>query len=75
MHGTAARLDVLLNKVRKLPEAQQHAAIAALEEIADAPYSLSAQELAVLSPALAEAESGENLTDAQDEALLVQPWD
>jgi hypothetical protein len=75
MHNTAERLDLLLSKVRALPEAQQHAAIAALEEITAAPYILSDLEMAILTPALADVARGENIIDAQDEALLVQPWD
>jgi hypothetical protein len=39
------------------------------------PYQLSEDELAVLLPALEEAKLGGNLTDAESDPLLAEPWD
>ena len=68
------KLEALFDKVRTLPEAHQVAAIEALSDIAQEPYVLSEDELAVLRPALEEAKRGENLVSADDLDLLNKPW-
>ena len=67
-------LDQLVARVRQLPEARQRAAIEALRDIADEPYVLSDDELAVLLPALDDARLGQNLTDADTDDVLNKPW-
>lgn len=69
------RLEELFAKVRKLPKERQEMAAFALAEIAEEEvYVLSDDELAVLEPALRDAERGENLTDAKTDDLLNKPW-
>ena len=74
MTHTLEKLEALVAKVRALPEPLQHAAVEALDEIANQPYELSAEELAVLEPALEDARSGTNLTEAETDELLDKPW-
>jgi hypothetical protein len=69
------RLESLFAKVRALPKERQEQAIAALTDIAeDEVYVLSDEELAILEPALRDAQRGENLTDADTDDLLKKPW-
>ena len=74
MSKTAEKLEILFAKVRTLPEARQELAVSALAEIAEDYYQLSDDELAVLRPALRDAERGENLEDADDVDVLNKPW-
>ncbi len=74
MSKTAEKLETLFAKVRTLPEARQELAVSALAEIAEDFYQLSDDELAVLRPALRDAERGENLEDADDVDVLNKPW-
>ena len=74
MPTTIEKLDSLLARLKTLPDDQQLAAVDALAEIADAPYELSPDELAILMPALDEALRGENLSDAEDDDLLHKSW-
>ena len=74
METTEHRLERLLARVRSLPDERQRAIVEAIEEIATEPYRLSAEELEVLRPAVAEARSGANLTDADTDESLNLPW-
>jgi hypothetical protein len=71
---TIEQLEALIGKLRSQPEARQRAAVDALREIAEEPYRLSAEELAVLGPARHEALRREHLTDADSDELLNSPW-
>lgn len=72
---TDEKLEILFAKVRALPKERQQLAIMALSEIAeDDVYVLSDEELAILEPALRDAERGENLSDAETDDLLTKPW-
>lgn len=72
---TDEKLEILFAKVRALPKERQQLAIMALSEIAeDDVYVLSDEELAILEPALRDAERGENLSDAETDELLAKPW-
>lgn len=74
MDHTKDKLETLFAAVRELPEPEQLAAVEALSEIANAPYQLSSEELAVLRPALDRA-SRQDYADEQSFAeLLKQPW-
>jgi hypothetical protein len=74
MMNTAKQLDELVAKVRTLPAERQQKVIAVLHEIVAEPYELSANELAVLRPALAEALAGVHLVDAEADDVLNKPW-
>lgn len=56
-----AEIDALVAKLRSQPRERQEAAVEMLREITEDVYALSADELAVLRPALADAEAGQNL--------------
>ena len=71
---TIEQLESLVGKLRAQSEARQRAAVDALREIAEEPYQLSEDELAVLRPAREEALKGEHLTDADTDELLNTPW-
>jgi hypothetical protein len=72
---TQEKLEALFAKVRALPEPRQLALIEFLvEEIAEEPYQLSADELAVLRPALDRAQRGEFVPDEEVTELLDKPW-
>ncbi len=71
---THQKLEDLVAKLRTLPVIRQEAAIEALNEIVAEPYQLSDDELAVLLPALDEADRGEGLSDAETDELLTKPW-
>ena len=71
---TMDQIQALLAKIRSLPESRQLAAVEALTEIAEEPYVLSADELAILLPAKAEALAGECLSVAETDELLDKPW-
>ena len=71
---TQEKLEALFAKVRALPEPRQLALLEFLaEEIAEEPYELSDEELAILEPALADAKRGENLIDDEDLNFLDKP--
>lgn len=75
MPTIAEKLEELFAKVRALPKARQEMAVFALAEIAEEQvYVLSDEELAVLEPALRDAQRGENLSDAATDDLLNKPW-
>jgi hypothetical protein len=69
-----APLEALIERVRALPAEKQNAAAVLLQEWLDEPYALSAEELAVLRPALADAQRGEHLMDLDDAPELNRPW-
>jgi hypothetical protein len=71
---TREKLETPIAKVRNLPQTPQKVAVAVLQEIAEEPYQLSDDELALLKAALEEARRGEHLTDAQSDDLLNKPW-
>jgi hypothetical protein len=69
------KLEALFAKVRALPEPRQVAVIEFLtEEIAEEPYELCEEELAVLRPALERAQRGEFVPDEEVADLLDKPW-
>ena len=68
------QIDALATKAKRLSEERQREIVAALQEMLDEPYRLSADELAVLQPALAEVRSGRHLTDAMTDEVLAKPW-
>jgi hypothetical protein len=68
------KLETLFAKVRELPEPRQKAAVEALTDIAEEPYQLSEDELAVLRPALERAKRGEAVVDAMTSDLLNKAW-
>jgi hypothetical protein len=75
MSSTHEMLETLIAKLRALPEERQVLAVDALAEIAELDvYVLSADERAVLEPALAEALRGDNLIDADEVEALNKPW-
>jgi hypothetical protein len=74
MNTTSTLIDTLAERAKRLSEERQRAVVEALREMLDEPYSLSSDELAVLQPALAEAQSGTGLTDASDDDILNTPW-
>jgi hypothetical protein len=71
---TQEKLEALFAKVRALPEPRQQAAIEALSEIAEEPYQLSDDELAVLRPAMERVRRGEFVPDEEVAELLDKPW-
>ncbi|MBI4724862.1 MAG: hypothetical protein HY765_07750 [Rhodomicrobium sp.] len=68
------KLETLFDKVRSLPRERQEAAVEALADIATEPYELSADELAVLKPALERAQHGEYASDAEVSGLFGKTW-
>jgi len=68
------KLETLFAKVRTLPSERQQAAIEALTDITEEPYTLSADELAVLKPALERARRGAFASDDEVSELLGKPW-
>ena len=68
-------LEQLFEKVRHLPEDRKRCAIILMEEIiADEEYVLSAEELAILGPALEGASRGELASDEEVAEALYKPW-
>lgn len=74
MPTTYEKLESLFAKVRALSEPRQQAAIEALSEIAEEPYELSEEELAVLRPALERSRHGEFVAEDEAADLLDKPW-
>lgn len=74
MPTISEKLETLFDKVRALSKERQEAAIEALTDIAHEPYELSADELAVLRPALERARRGEYASDTEVRELLGKPW-
>ena len=74
MTTTTEQIDALATKAKHQPEERQKEIVAALREMLDEPYSLSRAEMDVLQPALAEAQAGEHLSDAETDELLTKPW-
>jgi hypothetical protein len=74
MSAVQAKLEALFARVRALPEPLQEAAVDALSEIADQPYQLSDDELAVLRPAFERARRGEFVPESEADDLLDKPW-
>ena len=74
MTTTTEQIDALATKAKHQPEERQKEIVAALREMLDEPYSLSQDELNILRPALAEAQAGEHLSDAETDELLTKPW-
>lgn len=74
MPTTHEKLESLFAKVRSLSEPRQQAAVEALSEIAEEPYKLSEEELAVLEPALERAERGEFVSEVDAAEVLDKPW-
>jgi hypothetical protein len=71
---TQEKLEALFDKVRSLPEPRQLALLEFLsEEVAGEPYVLSAEERAILEPALADAKRGVNLVNIEN-LKLRKPW-
>ena len=69
------RFEQLFEKVRHLPDDRKQCAAILLEEIiADEEYILSAEELAILEPALAGALRGEFASDEEVAEALYKPW-
>jgi hypothetical protein len=72
---TQEKLEALFDKVRALPEPRQLALLEFLaEEMAEEPYQLSEEEIAVLRPALERARRGEFVSDEELAELLDRPW-
>ena len=74
MSTTKEKLESAFAQVRTLPEELQEAALEALNEIADEPYPLSDEELAILRPALERAKRGETVSDEEMAEVLDKPW-
>ena len=75
MSSTHEKLEVLIAKIRALPEERKELAVEALAEIAEPDvYVLSDEERAVLEPALADARRGDNLIDVDKADALKKPW-
>lgn len=74
MDTTQQQLETLFAKVRALPEAEQQAAVEALREIADVPYQLTEEELAVLRPALSRTSRQDFAAEGDVSELLERPW-
>jgi hypothetical protein len=64
--STAAQIEALAQRAKSLPEDRQQAVVDAMRELLDEPYQLSDVELAILTPALADAEAGRNLMSLGD---------
>ncbi len=74
MINSSQQIDTLAAKAKSLPEERQLAIVEALREMLEEPYELSAEELAILRPALAEVQSGVALIDADTDDILTKPW-
>ncbi len=74
MTTPSIQIDVLADKAKRLPEERQLAIVEALREMLEEPYELSPEELAVLTPALAEIQDGIALIDAETDEILNKPW-
>ena len=74
MPKTEEKLERLIVKVRTLPTSRKRLAVEALAAITDDAYVLSADERAVLEPALERAERGEFASDAEVDEVLNKPW-
>lgn len=74
MSPAATLIDELAERAKRLPEDRQRLVAEALRDMLDEPYVLSDGELAVLRPALAEAQAGTNLSDADSDDILNTPW-
>lgn len=74
MTTTKEKLESAFARVRTLSEARQEAALEALNEIAQEPYQLTDQELAILRPALERTQRGEALSEEESAAVLDKPW-
>lgn len=58
---TAAQIDSLAERAKRLSEDRQQAIAETMREMIDEPYQLSDDEMAVLLPVLADVEAGRNL--------------
>ncbi|HRD77165.1 MAG TPA: hypothetical protein PK264_14745 [Hyphomicrobiaceae bacterium] len=67
-------IDALATRAKRLSEDRRREIAAALHEMLAEPYRLSADEIAVLEPALKEALAGDALTAADADELLTKPW-
>lgn len=67
-------LEQAIQKVRALPEDKQRLAAELLEELAAEPYVLSDNERAAVRQAMAEADSGDFVSDEDAEKILRRPW-
>ena len=75
MEAIKDTLEELFEKVRNLPEHRKLEAQLVLEDLTgDDVYSLSAEELAILEPALERAERGEFASDEEVAEALHKPW-
>lgn len=62
----AAEIEALAERAKQLPEDRQQAVLDALRELLDKPYQLSVAEMAILRPALADAQADRNLVSLRD---------
>lgn len=69
-----ATLDRIVDLIKRLPSERRAEVVDALRELVVEPYVLSDDELAILQPALAEAMSGEGLSDVATDSALNMPW-
>jgi hypothetical protein len=75
---TAAQIDSLAERAKRLSEDRQQAIAETMREMIDEPYQLSEDDMAVLQPALADVEAGRNLQsfDEVDQRTrkLIDTW-
>ena len=74
----AAQIDSLAERAKRLTEERQLAIVEAMREMIEEPYQLSDDELAILQPALTEAQAGRNLVSVaevdQRTRRLIDQW-
>jgi len=68
------QLDALIARVRALPPERQALAVELLTSVVEEPAKLTADELAVLLPALEAVRRGERASEAEVAELLDQAW-
>ena len=74
MQTKTTQIDVLTDQVKRPPEERQQAIVDALREMLDEPYILSDDDLAILRPARADAQTDVNVAGAATDDILNTPW-
>lgn len=74
MANRQPHLEALFEKVRALPDRLQEQVAEAIADIAEQPYVLDEDELAVLLPEIEGAKRGEFASPEEVENILHKPW-
>ena len=74
MTKTLDRLEILIDKLRALPESKQAAAVDLLADLTEDTYVLSDAEEAAIDEAMEQARRGQFVSAEVADAVLRKPW-